>query len=164
MPSLRWSQMVVWRHDVAKDCLTQLAFNGLLCPKGTLDAVKNTALRFPCCSMRLDLEQRLRFLLELPLNTHAVSLIQPQAYFTPTILENLTHFFLKIDMALTDPAHAPYLDNHRNPSLHPAITCERRAFRRCFTKAATSGEKPYAALVCPRGVGVGILLKDVRRV
>jgi len=62
----------------------------------------------------------MRFLLDLPLNTHPVSLIQPQTYFTPTILENLIHFFLKIDMALTDPAHAPYSDNHRNPSLHPA--------------------------------------------
>jgi len=42
MPSLRWLQMVVWRHGVAEDCLIQLAVNGLGCTKGTLDAVKVT--------------------------------------------------------------------------------------------------------------------------
>lgn len=40
VPSLRWLQMVVWREGVSKDCLIQLAVQGLRCPPGTHDAVK----------------------------------------------------------------------------------------------------------------------------
>lgn len=40
VPSLRWAQMVVYRHAVCKDVLIQLARHGHRCPPGTLMTLK----------------------------------------------------------------------------------------------------------------------------
>jgi hypothetical protein len=45
VPSLRWLQMVVYRHGVCTDMLLRLASYGHRCPPGTLDALKVSPIR-----------------------------------------------------------------------------------------------------------------------
>lgn len=86
IPSLKWLQMVIWRHGICKDMLIQLATRGLRCPHGTLDAIK-----------------RMWFIMDLPLNAHRVSLCRSESYLTKGMIARSTMFFLKVDMAFTDP-------------------------------------------------------------
>ncbi|TKA29494.1 hypothetical protein B0A50_03507 [Salinomyces thailandicus] len=112
VPSLKWLQMVVWRQGVCKDMLIQLATKGLRSPTGTLDAVS-----------------RMWFILDLPLNSQRIALCRSQAYITNRTIYLSTAFFLKIDMALTDPSGPvfPVGNQYTNFNAFP------RAMERCGT-------------------------------
>ena len=64
--------------------------------------------------------QRLWFLLDLPVNTHRIALIHNPTYFPPLTLNQATLFFLKLDMAFTDPCTPSYPIDHPNFLHHPA--------------------------------------------
>lgn len=55
------------------------------------------------------------FILDLPLNAHRIALIRSPTYIADTTLAGAIQFFLKVDMALTDPGGKLV---HTNP-LHP---------------------------------------------
>lgn len=99
-PSLRWLQMVIWRHGVCKDMLIQLATKGLRCPEGTLDAV-----------------QRMWYIMDLPLNAQRIALCRTAAYINNETIAKATHFFLKIDMAFTDPVGRLFPPNRPGANL-----------------------------------------------
>lgn len=96
VPTIRWLQMVVYRHGVCTDMLVRLASYGHRCPAGTLDALK-----------------RLWFLLDLPTNNQRNAIIHSKAYISDTAIMFLTHFFLKLDMHFTEPM------GRMNPNNHP---------------------------------------------
>lgn len=102
IPSLRWLQMVIYRHGVCKDMLMQLASYGHRCPRGTLDALK-----------------RIWFMLDLPLNAHRLALIRTQSYISDDTLKYATMFFLKLDMDFTNPSGAIYPANHQDQLRFP---------------------------------------------
>ena len=112
VPSLQWLQMVVWRQGVCKDMLIQLATKGLRCPPGTLDSLR-----------------RMWFVLDLPLNSQRIALCRSSEYLTNQTLFFSTFFFLKIDMAFTDPAGPIWKagGQHANTAAFP------RAWERCGT-------------------------------
>ena len=91
VPSIRWLQMVIWRHAICKDMLIKLAVKGLRCPRGTLDTLK-----------------RLWFLIDLPLNAHRIALARTASYISSHNIYCATMFFLKVDMLFTDPSGAVY--------------------------------------------------------
>ncbi|QIX01579.1 hypothetical protein AMS68_007096 [Peltaster fructicola] len=97
VPSLRWLQMVVYRHGVCKDILFQLALQGLYCPRKTSVALK-----------------KMWFLLDLPINAHRIALIRSPTYMDARTLTRLTCFFMKIDMAFTAPEATPFPPNYPN--------------------------------------------------
>lgn len=82
--------------------LIQLATKALRVPGGTRNAVK-----------------RMWFLLDLPLNAHRLALIRSPTYINNKTLYLVTHFFLKVDMAFTDPSLLPYPSNHPNQTQWP---------------------------------------------
>ncbi|KAF2721099.1 hypothetical protein K431DRAFT_224870, partial [Polychaeton citri CBS 116435] len=86
VPSLKWLQMVVWRHGVCKDILIQLATKGLRCPKGTLETLK-----------------RMWLVMDLPNNYLRIQAMRHEAFFSSNSLDLLTHFLIKIDMHFTNP-------------------------------------------------------------
>ncbi|KAI7307639.1 hypothetical protein KC315_g13690 [Hortaea werneckii] len=104
IPSLKWLQMVVWRQGVCKDMLIQLATKGLRCPPGTLDAVR-----------------RMWLILDFPLNAQRIALCRSPEYITPKTIFLATFFFLKVDMAFTDPAGPVFRTNaqHNNAAAFP---------------------------------------------
>ncbi|KAI6854804.1 hypothetical protein KC338_g9127 [Hortaea werneckii] len=104
IPSLKWLQMVVWRQGVCKDMLIQLATKGLRCPAGTLDAVR-----------------RMWLILDFPLNAQRIALCRSPEYITPRTIFLATFFFLKVDMAFTDPAGPVFRTNaqHNNAAAFP---------------------------------------------
>ena len=102
VPSLRWLQMVVWREGVVQDMLIVMRGQGLLCPPGTLEAVK-----------------RMWFLMDLPLNSQRLALIRDKTYLPDHILRLFSIFLLKVDMLLTDPLHPAYPINHANQRFFP---------------------------------------------
>ncbi|KAI6899498.1 hypothetical protein KC318_g6781 [Hortaea werneckii] len=104
IPSLKWLQMVVWRQGVCKDMLIQLATKGLRCPPGTLDAVR-----------------RMWLILDFPLNAQRIALCRSAEYITPKTIFLATFFFLKVDMAFTDPAGPVFRTNaqHNNAAAFP---------------------------------------------
>lgn len=59
-----------------------------------------------------DLGQRMWFLMDLPLNSQRLALIQTPSYISSKTLEMLTYFLLKVDMLFTDPVHPPFPLNH----------------------------------------------------
>lgn len=95
VPSIRWLQMVVYRHGVCQDMLTQLAVYGHRFPRGTLDALK-----------------RIWFIMDLPMNAHRISLLRSRSYISDSVLKYATTFFLKVDMDFTDPAGRVWPTNH----------------------------------------------------
>lgn len=130
VPGLRWLQMVVYRQGVCKDMLIQLATKGLRCPSGTLDALR-----------------KLWFLLDLPLNAHRIALCRSEAYITNHNLSCATLFFLKVDMAFTDPAGAIYRSagQFTNTGAYPR-EWERRAFIGCDLREMLMAEKSFTPL------------------
>lgn len=102
VPSLRWLQMVVWREGVVGDILIQLARRGLLVQRPTRDALK-----------------RMWFLLDLPLNAHRIALIRNENYIPTQVLRLLMRFFVKLDMALTNPGMRRFPLNHPNQAKYP---------------------------------------------
>lgn len=86
VPSLRWLQMVVWRQAIVTDMIIELKSKALWPPPGTLEAVK-----------------KMWFALDLPLNSHRLALFRSKAYMPDKIIRLATHFFIKCDMAFTDP-------------------------------------------------------------
>ncbi|GAB1733394.1 hypothetical protein NU195Hw_g8957t1 [Hortaea werneckii] len=104
IPSLKWLQMVVWRQGVCEDMLIQLATKGLRCPAGTLDAVR-----------------RMWLILDFPLNAQRIALCRSPEYITPRTIFLATFFFLKVDMAFTDPAGPVFRTNaqHNNAAAFP---------------------------------------------
>ncbi|KAH9842154.1 hypothetical protein Tdes44962_MAKER01532 [Teratosphaeria destructans] len=130
VPSLRWLQMVVWRQGVCKDMLIQLATKGLRCPPGTLDAVK-----------------KMWFVLDLPLNAHRIALCRTEAYITKKVIYNATLFFLKVDMAFTDPACAvyPLAGPHTNMHAYPA-RYQRKGHVGCDLREMLISEKSFTPL------------------
>ncbi|KAI7099707.1 hypothetical protein KC339_g8001 [Hortaea werneckii] len=104
IPSLKWLQMVVWRQGVCKDMLIQLATKGLRCPAGTLDAVR-----------------RMWLILDFPLNAQRIALCRSAEYITTKTIFLATFFFLKVDMAFTDPAGPVFRTNaqHNNAAAFP---------------------------------------------
>ncbi|KAK5162939.1 uncharacterized protein LTR77_011100 [Saxophila tyrrhenica] len=101
-PGLKWLAMVIWRQGVCEDMLVQLRVNGLWCPPGTLESVK-----------------KMWFLMDMPLNALRIPLIRDSKYFSNTILQNFTHFMLKVDMLLTDPVAPQAPTDHPNKRLYP---------------------------------------------
>lgn len=94
VPSLRWLQMVVWREAIVADMIMQLSSKGLRCPTGAPDAIK-----------------RMWFALDLPLNAHRLALFRSVEYFPDHAIICATHFFLKCDMAFTDPGFDSFPPN-----------------------------------------------------
>ncbi|EMC94156.1 hypothetical protein BAUCODRAFT_150362 [Baudoinia panamericana UAMH 10762] len=86
IPSLRWLQMVVWRQGICQDILVSLATQGLNCVPGTFDALK-----------------RIWFIMDMPLNAYRLSLCRSEKYLSQSAIFCATAFFLKVDMAFTDP-------------------------------------------------------------
>ncbi|KAK6436633.1 hypothetical protein LTR95_007175 [Oleoguttula sp. CCFEE 5521] len=111
VPSLRWLQMVVYREGVCRDIVITLAQKGLRCPYSTSVSLKRTWL-----------------LLDLPLNAHRIALIRSPTYFPAPHLRLLTHFFLKLDMHLTDPIGGIMPANHPDQLRFP-----NRFARQAFT-------------------------------
>lgn len=126
VPTIRWLQMVVYRHGVCTDILIRLASYGHRCPAGTLEALKVSTPSLHLYKSILTTpspHQHLWFLLDLPTTNQRTLAIRSQTYFPSAALLNLTHLFLKIDMHFTDPAgrvHPPA--NHplaADPWRHP---------------------------------------------
>nr|OQO25541.1 hypothetical protein B0A51_06860 [Rachicladosporium sp. CCFEE 5018] len=111
VPSLRWLQMVIYREGVCRDIVITLAQKGLRCPYSTSVSLKRTW-----------------FLLDLPLNAHRIALIRSPTYFPAPHLRLLTHFFLKLDMHLTDPIGGTMPANHPDQLRFP-----NRFARQAFT-------------------------------
>lgn len=55
------------------------------------------------------------FLLDLPLNAHRIALIRSETYISDKVIEHATDFFLKVDMALTDPGYKLVSASIMNP-------------------------------------------------
>lgn len=102
VPSLNWLQMVVYREGVCQDMLIVMRGQGLLCPPGTLEAVK-----------------KMWFLMDLPLNAQRIALIQDRKYITNDNLQHFTMFLLKVDMLLTDPMAPSHPMAHPNTRVFP---------------------------------------------
>lgn len=102
VPSLNWLQMVVYREGVCQDMLIVMRGQGLLCPPGTLEAVK-----------------KMWFLMDLPLNAQRIALIQNRKYVTNDNLQHFTMFLLKVDMLLTDPMAPSHPMAHPNTRVYP---------------------------------------------
>jgi hypothetical protein len=102
VPGLRWLQMVVWREGVCRDMLVQLATQGLRVPYGTLESV-----------------QKMWFVMDLPLNSQRIALIQNPEYIPNGVLLGMTFFLLKVDMLFTDPLAPPHPANHPNQRVYP---------------------------------------------
>nr|OQO23608.1 hypothetical protein B0A51_08065 [Rachicladosporium sp. CCFEE 5018] len=111
VPSLRWLQMVIYREGVCRDIVITLVQKGLRCPYSTSVSLKRTW-----------------FLLDLPLNAHRIALIRSPTYFPAPHLRLLTHFFLKLDMHLTDPIGGTMPANHPDQLRFP-----NRFARQAFT-------------------------------
>ncbi|KAF2170778.1 hypothetical protein M409DRAFT_51038 [Zasmidium cellare ATCC 36951] len=101
VPSLRWLQMVVYRNLICKDMIISLGARGLRVSPAIMDPL-----------------QRMWFILDLPLNAHRIALMHSETYMTTEALKIATQFFLKIDMALTDPGHTLEPFNPINPAQH----------------------------------------------
>lgn len=102
VPSLRWLQMVVWREAIVSDMIMLLNARALRTQNRTLDAVK-----------------RMWFALDLPLNAHRLALFRDKTYMPNSVIFTATCFFIKVDMAFTDPGIDPYPLNHPNQALFP---------------------------------------------
>jgi hypothetical protein len=126
VPSLKWLQMVIWRQGVCKDMLIQLATEALRCPKGTLDAVR-----------------RMWFLMDLPLNAHRIALCRCQEYITNRTIYLATLFFLKVDMAFTDPVGAVF----PGPGVHTNVF----AYPRRWENKGFTGVSLRETLLAERG-------------
>ncbi|OQO15189.1 hypothetical protein B0A48_00572 [Cryoendolithus antarcticus] len=111
VPSLRWLQMVIYREGVCRDIIITLAQKGLRCPYSTSVSLKRTW-----------------HLLDVPLNAHRIALIRSPTYFPAPHLRLLTHFFLKLDMHLTDPIGGTMPANHPDQLRFP-----NRFARQAFT-------------------------------
>ncbi|KJY02201.1 hypothetical protein TI39_contig80g00004 [Zymoseptoria brevis] len=90
VPSIRWLQMVTWRHGVVRDMIITLASQALRVPKGTADAI-----------------QRMWFIMDLPLNAHRLATMRNAEYISNDTILHAAQFFIKVDMAFTDPESAP---------------------------------------------------------
>ncbi|EGP85287.1 unnamed protein product [Zymoseptoria tritici ST99CH_3D7] len=90
VPSIRWLQMVTWRHGVVRDMIITLASQALRVPKGTADAI-----------------QRMWFIMDLPLNAHRLATMRNAEYISNDTILHAAEFFIKVDMAFTDPESAP---------------------------------------------------------
>ncbi|KAK4895739.1 hypothetical protein LTR27_006221 [Elasticomyces elasticus] len=139
IPSLRWLQMVIWRQGVCKDMLIQLAAQGLRCPPGTLDAIR-----------------RMWFIMDFPLNSQRVSLMRSEEYISKATISRATMFFLKVDMAFTDPVGPVYAINgpHTNPLVH-LPQWQNTGLVGCSLRALLTAERHFTPLwrvlrgVCP---------------
>ncbi|KAK5709930.1 hypothetical protein LTR17_019318 [Elasticomyces elasticus] len=139
IPGLRWLQMVVWRQGVCKDMLIQLAAQGLRCPPGTLDAIR-----------------RMWFIMDFPLNSQRVSLMRSEEYISKATISRATMFFLKVDMAFTDPVGPVYAINgpHTNPLVH-LPQWQNTGLVGCSLRALLTAERHFTPLwrvlrgVCP---------------
>ncbi|KAK5747125.1 hypothetical protein LTR17_000258 [Elasticomyces elasticus] len=139
IPSLRWLQMVIWRQGVCKDMLIQLAAQGLRCPPGTLDAIR-----------------RMWFIMDFPLNSQRVSLMRSEEYISKATISRATMFFLKVDMAFTDPVGPVYAVNgpHTNPLVH-LPQWQNTGLVGCSLRALLTAERHFTPLwrvlrgVCP---------------
>ncbi|KAK5683083.1 hypothetical protein LTS10_004614 [Elasticomyces elasticus] len=139
IPSLRWLQMVIWRQGVCKDMLIQLATQGLRCPPGTLDAIR-----------------RMWFIMDFPLNSQRVSLMRSEEYISKATISRATMFFLKVDMAFTDPVGPVYAVNgpHTNPLVH-LPQWQNTGLVGCSLRALLTAERHFTPLwrvlrgVCP---------------
>ncbi|KAK5728548.1 hypothetical protein LTR15_001684 [Elasticomyces elasticus] len=139
IPSLRWLQVVIWRQGVCKDMLIQLAAQGLRCPPGTLDAIR-----------------RMWFIMDFPLNSQRVSLMRSEEYISKATISRATMFFLKVDMAFTDPVGPVYAVNgpHTNPLVH-LPQWQNTGLVGCSLRALLTAERHFTPLwrvlrgVCP---------------
>jgi hypothetical protein len=68
----------------------------------------------------LEAVKKMWFIMDLPLNAHRIALMRSTDYITPTVLENMTHFLLKVDMFFTEPKVATYPHHHANQRMFPA--------------------------------------------
>lgn len=102
VPSLRWLQMVVWREGVCRDMIVQLSTNGLRTPWGTLESVK-----------------KMWYIMDLPLNSQRIALIQNTDYIPNGVLLGMTFFLMKVDVLFTDPVAPPHPINHPNRRVYP---------------------------------------------
>lgn len=57
--------------------------------------------------------------MDLPLNAYRLSCIRNKTFCPDKVLELATHFFLKVDMLLTNPAPDLYPVNHPNQTMYP---------------------------------------------
>jgi hypothetical protein len=86
VPSLRWLQMVAYRHKVIREILLHLAKAGFLLPAGVDDTMK-----------------KIWFTMDLPGNANRIGVIHNQGYWLDKDLFLASMFFMKLDMRLTDP-------------------------------------------------------------
>ncbi|KAK6435897.1 hypothetical protein LTR95_007913 [Oleoguttula sp. CCFEE 5521] len=128
VPSLRWLQMVIYREAVCRDIVITLAQKGLRCPYSTSVSLKRTW-----------------FLLDLPLNAHRIALIRSPTYFPAPHLRLLTHFFIKLDMHLTDPIGGTMPANHPDQLRFPNRFA-RQAFTGKQLRETLLGEKSLTPL------------------
>ncbi|OQO13900.1 hypothetical protein B0A48_00775 [Cryoendolithus antarcticus] len=128
VPSLRWLQMVIYREGMCRDIVITLAQKGLRCPYSTSVSLKRTW-----------------FLLDLPLNAHRIALIRSPTYFPAPHLRLLTHFFIKLDMHLTDPIGGTMPANHPDQLRFPNHFA-RQAFTGKQLRETLLGEKSLTPL------------------
>ncbi|KAM0723860.1 hypothetical protein Q7P37_000850 [Cladosporium fusiforme] len=128
VPSIRWLQMVVYRHGVCKDILIQLATHGHRFPPGTLMTLK-----------------RLWFILDLPTSTARILVIHSREYMCNAALHILTMLFLKIDMHFTDPEGRLWPANHPDPYHYPPQLANK-AFVGCSLRKTLFAERSLTPL------------------
>lgn len=128
VPSIRWLQMVVYRHAVCEDMLLRLASYGHRCPAGTCDTIK-----------------RLWFLLDLPTNPQRILAIHSKIYFTNRTLYYITQFLIKLDMHLTHPLGAVNPPNHPDTFRFPPIFANK-GFVGCQLRETLMGERSLTPL------------------
>jgi len=150
VPTIRWLQMVVYRHGVCTDILIRLASYGHRCPAGTLEALKVSRLssNIPesfSINTNNPPSQHLWFLLDLPTNHQRTLAIHSKTYFTNAALTCLTHLFLKIDMHFTDPLGRVHPNNHADTWRYPPKFA-RKGFVGCQLRKTLLGERSLTPL------------------
>ena len=83
--------------------------------------------------------------MDLPLNAHRIALIHNEEYMSKKVLYFATSFFLKVDMAFTDPGFALYPAHHRMQWLYPNRWAHG-AFVGCRLRQTLLAERNLTAL------------------
>lgn len=89
VPGFRYAKMVVHRHNVVSDIVTELRGRGLKLPPGSFEAM------LKCW-----------FTMDIPGNGTRIGLMHHRPYWTDEDLWNVAHFFMKFDMACCDPVES----------------------------------------------------------